>query len=97
MGKSISGGWSRAQLSQIGAEDNGEEILVMVGHEVVIVVALVTLEGVVDLRETHVEEVPLVGVKDLLILLHAMSAGCAAIWHVTVPIRMLSDKVVAVA
>ena len=64
------GGLPRAQISQIGAEDNGEEYLVGARGMVTVVVAMGTLEDVVDLGESLVGEVPLVGVNNLSILLH---------------------------
>ena len=64
-----------AQISQIRAEDNGEECLVVAGDVVSVVMAVGTLEDMVDLNETRVGGEPPVGVEDLLILLHAMSVG----------------------
>ena len=85
------------QLSQIGAEDNGQEVLVVAGDLVVVGVEAGTLEDVMHFRETLVGGGPLIGVEDLMILWHAMSMGCMAIWHVTVPFRRLSHRMVAVA
>ena len=84
------------QLNQIGAEDNGEEVLVMARDEVAIVVALGTLEDVVDFGETLMGGVLLVGAEDLMCLWNAMFAGCVAIWHVTIPVRCLSHRVIRV-
>ena len=58
-------------------------------------VAARTWEDVVDLGETHVGGVPLVGVEDLSILLLAMFAGFVAIWHMIVPVRILCHRMVA--
>ena len=65
MGRNISRCLSNAQLDQIGAKDKGEEILVVFGDEVVVVVALGTREDVVDIGETLMGGVPLVGVEDV--------------------------------
>ena len=59
-------------------------------------VALETLEDMEDFREIAVGKVPLVEVECLFTLLHVISVGCVVIWHVTIPIRLLSHKVVVV-
>ena len=63
----------------IGAEDNGEEHLVIIGAVVVVVVALGGLEDVEDFGETLEGEVPLVEMESLLTLLHVTFVGCMAI------------------
>ena len=82
-----------AQVSQIGAKDNEEEHLVIVRDVAVIVVALGVLEDVEDFGEILKGEVSLVEMEGLLTLLHVMSMGCVAIWHVIAPFKLLSRKV----
>ena len=79
----------RAQISQIGAKDDGEVVMDVVEVAMVVGEDRGVEKGVLVVVEDGVVEV-------YLIPWHATGMGCVAIWPVTIPPLVAHQRVVAI-